>query len=122
MELTGDAANRTMKGDEKSERRREESARGCSVRVERWVRPPGNWVCGERRMWSGVSGCVVVADLTGEDAEKATHAQQENAEVRYHREMLSQFCSETDCEEKKPDSFDYSDENAGSWRESHRAA
>jgi len=49
MELTGGAASWTMKGDEKSEYRREESARGCSVRVERWVRHEaspliGSWV------------------------------------------------------------------------------
>ena len=42
MELTGGAANRTMKGDEKSESRREESARACSVGVERWVRHDGD--------------------------------------------------------------------------------
>ena len=41
MELTGAAASRTMEGDEESERLREESARGCSVRVERWVRQAG---------------------------------------------------------------------------------
>jgi len=40
MELTGAAASRTMKGDEKSQRMKEKPTRGCSVRVERWVRPP----------------------------------------------------------------------------------
>jgi hypothetical protein len=39
MELTGGAANRTMGGDEKSECMREEVGGGCSVRVERLLRP-----------------------------------------------------------------------------------
>ena len=39
MELTGGAASRAMGGDEKSGCMGEEVGSGCSVRVERWVRP-----------------------------------------------------------------------------------
>ena len=39
MELTGDAASRTMGGAEKSRSSKEEVGSGCSVRVERPVRP-----------------------------------------------------------------------------------
>jgi len=38
-ELTGGAASRTMGGDENSGCTRGEVGSGCSVRVERWVRP-----------------------------------------------------------------------------------
>jgi len=38
MELTGGAADRKLGGDEKSECTKEELDRGCTVRVERWVR------------------------------------------------------------------------------------
>jgi len=39
MELTGGAASRAMEGDEKSGCMGEEVGSGCSVRVERLVRP-----------------------------------------------------------------------------------
>ncbi len=58
MELTGGAANRTLKGDEESERRREGSARSCSVRVERLVRRLAGNSAGEVfTIFGEIQGC-----------------------------------------------------------------